>query len=107
MRVARSRITAKSGIRPMYQKTRDTVKYVVIANTSQSKGELKLVQSEPQVLGSGSIQYILSHKRPMCTNGKVAAQITAKIVIASAARLIDILHFWRNNNKIAEISVPA
>ena len=36
-----------------------------------------------------------------------AAQITAKIVIASAERLMDNLHFWRNNNKMAEISVPA
>ena len=39
--------------------------------------------------------------------GKIAAQITAKSVIASAARLIDVRHFWRSKNKIAEISVPA
>ena len=39
--------------------------------------------------------------------GKYAAQITAKGVIASAERLIDVRHFWRVKNKIAEISVPA
>jgi hypothetical protein len=43
----------------------------------------------------------------MCMSGNVAAQITAKIVIASAARLIDILQRWRNNRRIAEIRVPA
>src|SRR5690606_15891521 len=43
----------------------------------------------------------------MCINGKEAAQITAKIVMASAARLIDIRHFCRNSKRIAEISVPA
>src|SRR6185312_546881 len=37
----------------------------------------------------------------------MAAQATAKIVIASAARLIAVRHFWRSRNKIAEISVPA
>ena len=33
--------------------------------------------------------------------------MTAKIVIASAARLIDVRHFCRNRKRIAEISVPA
>src|SRR5689334_18515347 len=33
--------------------------------------------------------------------------MTAKIVIASAARLIDVRHFCRSKNKIAEIRVPA
>src|SRR5688572_27913290 len=33
--------------------------------------------------------------------------MTAKIVIASAARLIEVRHFCRSRNKIAEISVPA
>ena len=31
----------------MYQKTVETVKYVEIAKTSQSKGELKLTHREP------------------------------------------------------------
>ena len=35
------------------------------------------------------------------------AHITANSVIASAERLIDVRHFCRNRNKIAEISVPA
>ena len=54
--VALSRIVAKSGINPTYQKTRDTVKYVLIANTSHIKGELKLTQSEPNELGNGNAQ---------------------------------------------------
>ena len=37
----------------------------------------------------------------------MSAQMTAKIVIASAARLIEVRHFWRNRKRIAEISVPA
>src|SRR5689334_11732670 len=39
--------------------------------------------------------------------GKMAAQITAKRVIASAARLIDVRHFCRVRKRIAEIRVPA
>jgi hypothetical protein len=35
------------------------------------------------------------------------AHITAKIVMASAKRLIDVRHFWRNRKRMAEISVPA
>ena len=33
--------------------------------------------------------------------------MTAKIVIASAERLIDVRHFCRNSSRMAEISVPA
>src|SRR6266513_1160818 len=36
-----------------------------------------------------------------------AAEITAKSVIASAERLIEVRHFWRSKYRIAEISVPA
>src|SRR5690606_27552228 len=61
---ARSRTDAISGSRPQYQKTRDTVKYVEIANASQTNGELKLTHSEPNWLGSGKIQYA-SQGRPM------------------------------------------
>src|ERR1044071_4365841 len=39
--------------------------------------------------------------------GNSSAHMTAKIVMASAERLIDVRHFWRNRNKIAEIKVPA
>ena len=35
------------------------------------------------------------------------AQTTAKIVIASAERLIDVRHFWRRRHRMAEIRVPA
>jgi hypothetical protein len=39
--------------------------------------------------------------------GKSAAQMTAKIVMASAKRLMPVRHFCRNRYRIAEISVPA
>ena len=39
--------------------------------------------------------------------GKMSAHATAKSVIASADRLIDVRHFWRKRKRIAEISVPA
>ena len=35
------------------------------------------------------------------------AQATAKSVIASAKRLIDVRHCWRSSSRMAEISVPA
>src|SRR6266487_2834552 len=47
------------------------------------------------------------HTRPMCTPGKIAAHMTAKSVIASAERLIEVRHFWCSKYKIAEMSVPA
>ncbi len=37
----------------------------------------------------------------------MSAHATAKSVIASAARLIDVRHRCRNRKRIAEISVPA
>jgi hypothetical protein len=39
--------------------------------------------------------------------GYSSAQITAKMVIASEKRLIDVRHFCLNRNRTAEISVPA
>ena len=39
--------------------------------------------------------------------GNSPAHITAKIVIASAKRLMLVRHFWRKRNRMAEISVPA
>ena len=45
--LALSRIVAKSGIRPIYQKTNETDKYVEIAKTSHSRGELKFTHNEP------------------------------------------------------------
>src|SRR5690606_20480203 len=103
---ARSRTEAISGNRPQYQNTRDTVKYVEIAKASHTSGELKFTHSEPNWLGNGKIQYA-SQGRPMCATTYVAAQITAKIVIASAERLMELRQFWRKSNRTAEISVPA
>ena len=39
--------------------------------------------------------------------GKIPAQITAKMVMASADRLMPVRHFCRKRNKMAEMSVPA
>src|SRR4026209_1131492 len=39
--------------------------------------------------------------------GNVKAHMTAKMVIASAERLIEVRHFCRKRKRIAEISVPA
>ena len=43
----------------------------------------------------------------MCSSGNIAAHATAKSVIASANRLIEVRHCWRKSSRIAEISVPA
>ena len=43
----------------------------------------------------------------MWNSGKMPAHITANSVIASAERLIEVRHFCRNRNRIAEIRVPA
>src|SRR5580704_15569293 len=43
----------------------------------------------------------------MCRRGNIPAHMTAKIVIASANRLIEVRHFWCSRRRIAEISVPA
>jgi len=40
-------------------------------------------------------------------SGNNPAHITAKIVIASAERLIEVRQRWRNSRRMAEISVPA
>jgi hypothetical protein len=47
------------------------------------------------------------HGRPMWSSGNRPAHITAKIVIASAERLIEFRHLCRNSRRMAEISVPA
>src|SRR6266481_5215696 len=60
----------------------------------------------PQLFGIGA-KYHAIQNRPTWIPGKIAAQITAKSVIASAERLIDVRHFWRSKNKIAEMSVLA
>src|SRR6185436_10954192 len=99
---ARSRSVATSGIKPLYQNKSETVKYVEIANTSHNNGELKFTHNGPLVFGYGNTKNA-SHTRPMCQIGNCPAHITAKMVIASAARFTPVLQPWRNNNKIAEI----
>src|ERR1019366_6485912 len=47
------------------------------------------------------------HGRPTWISGNRPAQHTAKIVIASANRLIEFRHVCLNSSRIAEISVPA
>ena len=43
----------------------------------------------------------------MCRIGNIPAQATAKSVIASAKRLIEVRHCCRSSSRIAEMSVPA
>src|ERR1051325_5687807 len=91
---------------PRYQNTSEIVRYVLIANTSHNSGDRKLTHSGPREFGYGMTQNA-SHGRPMWISGKIAAHITAKIVIASAERLIAVRHCWRSSSRIAEMSVPA
>jgi hypothetical protein len=56
--------------------------------------------------GTGARNHAI-HTRPTWKTGKMPAQTTAKSVMASAARLIDVRHFWRVRNRMAEMSVPA
>jgi len=60
----------------------------------------------PLLFGSGN-RYQAYHTRPTWNIGKMPAHTTAKIVMASAERLIEVRHFWRSRHRIAEISVPA
>ena len=57
-------------------------------------------------LGIGN-RYHAIQTRPTWKSGKMPAHTTAKIVIASAARLIEVRHFCRSRQRMAEISVPA
>ena len=45
--------------------------------------------------------------RPTWIPGNIIAHMTAKMVIASAARLIEVRHVCRKRKRIAEMSVPA
>src|SRR3954453_9305115 len=89
---ARSRSVARSGIRPTYQNNSETVPYVDTAKTSQISG-LRNCGHIPITFGYGNSQYAASHGRPVWSNGNIAAHATAKSVIASAKRLIDVRHF--------------
>jgi len=78
---------------------------VLTAKTSHSSGLRKFGHMFIW-FGSGNSQYA-SQIRPTWIPGKIPAHTTAKIVIASANRLMLVRHFWRNRKRIAEISVPA
>ena len=89
----------------MYQKSSDTVAYVETAKTSQSKGLRKLGQMTLELGIGKSIQ--ANQTRPTWMPGKMPAQMTAKIVIASAARFTAVRHCCLSRQRIAEMSVPA
>ena len=59
------------------------------------------------LFGYGNSQYAASHGRPMWMSGKMPAHMTAKSVMPSAKRLIDVRQSWLSSSRIAEISVPA
>ena len=84
---ARSRSVARSGTRPMYQNSSETVKYVETANTSQISG-LRKFGHMLIWFGIGNSQYAKPGRGRRGTAGRCSAQMTAKIVIASAARLM-------------------
>src|SRR5580700_4260724 len=86
--VARSRSVPRSGIMPMYQNTTEIAAYVETAKTSHASG-LRNCGQTFIVFGYGNSQYP-SHGRPTCSSGNIPAQHTAKIVIASAKRLIEL-----------------
>ena len=81
------------------------MKYVETANTSHISGERNCGQMLFE-FGSGKSHHE-NHTRPTWITGKIPAHITAKMVIASAARLMDVRQRWRNRKRIAEMSVPA
>src|SRR5205823_12978645 len=75
------------------------------ANTSQFS-ELRKFLQIAHLLGIGAREDAIQN-RPTCIPRKIAAEMTANSVIASADRLIDVRHFCRSRNRMAEIRVPA
>src|SRR3954463_9118534 len=98
--VARSRRVPRSGTRPVYQKSTETLKYVDTAKTSQRSGDRKFGQI-PMWFGIGARNHAIQ-TRPTWMPGKMPAQMTAKSVIASAERLIEVRHFCRVRKRMAE-----
>ena len=101
-----SRSVARSGTRPTYQNSSETVKYVPMAKTSHTSGDLKFGHI-CIVFGIGTSQYAANQGRPVWRPGNIAAQMTAKSVIASAKRLMDVRQPCWKSRRIAEMSVPA
>src|SRR4029078_7030822 len=83
----------------------ETVAYVETANTSHISG-LRNCGQRPIVFGYGNIHQSYRARR-VASAGYSPADATAKRVIASAKRLIDVRHSCRKRSRIAEISVPA
>src|SRR6266700_1618772 len=104
--LAESRMLAKSGISPIAQNKNEIVKYVETAKTSQING-LRNCGHTPMLLGYGKSQYAATHGRPVWIKGNKPACMTAKMVMASAKRLMEVRHVCLKSNRMAEISVPA
>src|SRR5580698_5719432 len=83
----RSRNVARSGTMPMYQNSTEVVRYVDTANTSHISGLRNCGHIERMSFGSGIIHHA-NHGRPVWSSGNKPAAMTAKIVIASAERLM-------------------
>src|SRR5215207_2634871 len=81
---SRSRRIAISGIKPMYKNVLEIVRYVRIANTSQTSGLFGFGQMSRQ-FGYGINQKNF-HGRPRCRIGNSPAVMTANTVIASERR---------------------
>src|SRR5215212_7879545 len=101
----RSRNEPRSGTRPMYQNRTDVVRYVDTANTSHMSG-LRNCGHICMSFGCGIIHHA-SHGRPVWSSGNRPAHMTAKIVMASAARLMLTRQVCRVRYSTAEIRVPA
>src|SRR5262245_40199828 len=89
----------------MYQKIRELVKYVETGNRSHKSPERKFWKMW-FAFGNGNMNHAYQN-RPTWMPGYTPAQMTAKIVIASEKRLIEVRHFCRNRNRMALMSVPA
>ena len=90
---------------PMYQNTTEMVAYVETANTSHASGRAEL---RPHIHRVRIREQPVSQPwTPHVDQREHARAHTAKIVIASANRLIELRHVCLNSSRIAEISVPA
>ena len=78
---------------------------MLTAKTSHSSGERKLGQTW-LYQGMGKRNQAI-HWRPMWMPGKSPAQMTAKMVMASAERFTAVRHFCLKMQRMALMSVPA
>src|SRR5581483_9952949 len=89
-----SRTAATSGMRPTMKNTVLIDRYVETAKTSHMSGDLKFGHSV-RWFGYGNRKYT-NQRRPTWISGNSPAVMTAKIVIASAARKIEVRQRARN-----------